>query len=321
MNPPAEVLETWLEEHLGPCENPALIDVGAFHGDFATMMMDKTSFKQAHLFEPNPQNFKYLEGRFGQTRTITLHRLAIGDHSGRVNFFCNSDQATGSVLPYLGPEPAMEKLSVPQSSLDAWWLQSTKPSIGLIKIDTQGSDLNVLCGAEKMIARFRPWIVVELIFVPLYHGQARPGALLSWAESHNYRMAGMFNEHRASTGCIAFADAVLAPVEKLTDGNQHFVMRSPIEPLQQQIFDLHCICDERLREMQAKQEELVQLQAALSQARAALTEAHTECKNLRATADERLGELQAKQAVIGELKLACDEREALIHRLQVRCVT
>jgi FkbM family methyltransferase len=246
MNPATEILETWLQERLGLSAKAALIDVGAYHGDFTASLRDRGVFKQAHLFEPNPQNIKHLEARFAQDRDVALHRCAMGSHSGSANFFCSSDPATGSVLPYLGSAEGVGKQSVAQNTLDDWWLQSTGPDVGLIKIDTQGADLDVLQGAEKTVARFRPWIVAELIFVPLYRGQARPGALLSWAESRDYRMTGLFNEHRTPTGCIAFADAVLAPVEKLDDEDPNFVARPAIESLGRQIAELRGVCDERL---------------------------------------------------------------------------
>jgi hypothetical protein len=68
-------------------------------------------------------------------------------------------------------------------------------------------------------------------------------------------MAGLFNEHRTSTGCIAFAYAVLAPVEKLTDDNNAFVARPAIESLYQQITDLHHVCKERLALIERLHEE------------------------------------------------------------------
>jgi len=68
-NPPAldGSLEEWLVRQIGSNRDAfknrtVLLDVGAYHGDFARgfLGLANSPFAEAILFEPNPENLKFL---------------------------------------------------------------------------------------------------------------------------------------------------------------------------------------------------------------------------------------------------------------------
>jgi hypothetical protein len=64
--------------------------------------------------------------------------------------------------------------------------------LGLIKLDIQGYELEVLKGAINSIQKFKPWIILEMNTMPLYHNQASVGSLSSFLESHNYKLKRVY---------------------------------------------------------------------------------------------------------------------------------
>jgi hypothetical protein len=91
--------------------------------------------------------------------------------------------------------------------------------IDILKIDTQGYDLQVLKGATRLLAgrRVRA-VVLEANFVPMYERQATFSELHELLSSHGYRLVDFYNQHR-SGGYTAWCDAIYvaanAPVERL----------------------------------------------------------------------------------------------------------
>jgi len=226
-----------------------LIDVGAYHGDFTRNMLELDVFKEAYMFEPNPENLACLRSQnYGDS--VHIVETAVGDKVGSVPFFFEDDLATGSVLKYSEEQNIGRNISsieVNQTTLDSFWIaRNSEEKIGLIKIDTQGNDLNVLNGATSILNLFRPWLVVEVIFTHLYESQAKPSEIWDWCDEMEYMIAGMFNEHYADEGWLAFADAVLVPKEVIASAKAPYhLKRSAVQDVEINI--LHKVCEERLQ--------------------------------------------------------------------------
>lgn len=247
MHVPIEALEDWLAATLPPLATRTLLDVGAYRGDFSRACLARGLAGVAHLFEPNPANHPSLETLAREQKGVSLHKIALGADERERDFNSSSDTATGSVLPYLGTTPgSVQTFRVTQRTLDGWWQEQNRPAVGLLKIDTQGHDLAVLAGAPLLIARHQPWIVAELIFVPLYDGQARVGELLAWADTAGYSVARLFNEHFTEAGLLAFADVVLIPRKDAPLSTDRFISRPETAKLQAEIEMLRGVCAERL---------------------------------------------------------------------------
>lgn len=247
--PPLDQLEPWLAQALpsGTAEG-ALLDVGAFHGDFTAAMLAAGVCREAWLFEPNPDSQAVLRPRFAATKGVTLVPTAVGAAVGPRELKRDGHPSTASLLDYADQAAATraDRVTVACTTLDAWWEQQGSPKIRLLKVDTQGHDLAVLAGAERLVARDRPHLVVELIFTPLYQGQCSPAALLTWAEARRYRLGGLFNEHCTATGGLAFADAVLIPEEKAAPDLGEYRARESTAALRREVAMLRQACEERL---------------------------------------------------------------------------
>ena len=121
-----------------------------------------------------------------------------------------------------------------------------------MKIDTQGFDLEVLVGAQGCLERERPYIIVELIFGPLYEGQATPTQLIQWLDERAYSPAGVFHEHYADDGPLAWCDMFFTPREhSLPFAPRYSSPASGVERADR----LETICAERLKLIEQLSEE------------------------------------------------------------------
>ena len=249
-------LHDWLDyqwpRHAGAASGGLLIDVGAYRGEFTGHLLRHTGFEKAVLFEPNPASFDALQSALADDERLVIERLALGSEVGEVEFHVSNDLATGSVLSYaadsLDPSCAVEALRVEQTTLDRYLEErECRQPVGLIKVDTQGYELKVLQGAEKTLARNQPWILVELLFGPLYEGQGSPAHIIDWLSRRGYVVAGFFNEYFSSEGWLTFADALLVPRDVASDLGGPYRAKLELGPLQEELQTLRVACAERLR--------------------------------------------------------------------------
>ncbi len=204
-------LESFLLEQLNKQnENGILVDVGAFRGDFSLLISKHNSIMKSILFEPNPVNLGQLHALFSDSDNFDIIPHAVSSHSASESIFnINDDPTTGSLLPYIKSTSPVATFNVNTITLDEWYHKhSLGEKISLIKIDTQGSDLEVLKGAEGLLSSQHPMLVVELIWIKLYMHQAHPVDIFTYLHSNGYSLAGFFNEHLTSDNRLAFSDAV-----------------------------------------------------------------------------------------------------------------
>ncbi len=152
-----ELLEPELSvlAQLAPSLSPRLaIDVGAHLGRFSRALLD-LGF-EVHALEPNPATraelVRRLEGRAG----LTVHACAAGAEAGQGSLGLAAD-ATGryadpSLFASLAGLPLPEGLvragsvAVPVCRLDALVREHGLPAPSLVKVDAEGTDLDVLRG-------------------------------------------------------------------------------------------------------------------------------------------------------------------------------
>jgi FkbM family methyltransferase len=202
------------------------IDVGAHEGTFFQPLLRANLVSRVVLFEPHPGNAAGLRERSSAPR-VTVEELAVAASTGSAEFRFGDDTATGSVLQPIGPTPvATLARIVPTTSLDDYAARHDLfERVNVLKIDTQGTDLAVLHGAEVLLRESRPIVIVELIFTPLYEHQADPAEIISWLAGRGYRLAGFFDEHFSREGWLAWTDACFVPIARLSEYRPPFVLR------------------------------------------------------------------------------------------------
>jgi FkbM family methyltransferase len=157
-------------------------------------------FPSADIYslEPFPAVFAELQSKVDAYPRIYCHNLACGASSGFAFFRRDTDPTMGrlEVRPEhdVAAQPADGTL-VKVTTVDAFCSANGLERIGLLKIDTEGGDLDVLRGAECMLSAAR------IDFVEVEAGMNRDNRyhvpmfeLLGFLEDKGYRLFGIYEQ-------------------------------------------------------------------------------------------------------------------------------
>lgn len=246
-----EIIRNIIQLKAGTERSGLAIDVGAHVGEFSKILIDSELFEGVIAFEPNPVNAEVLADLATNEHKLTVVRCAVGATQGKSDFYCDENTSTGSLLSYREDyvtDGLTRKWSVPVVALDTYRssVECNGREISLIKIDTQGHDLAVIQGASKILMSDRPLVIAELIYIPLYSGQAAPEKIISQMLKYGYQLYTLFNIHVTVEGRMAYADVLFIPAELDVPISQRFVQVDDHASWQSQIKALEEICRERL---------------------------------------------------------------------------
>lgn len=130
------------------------IDGGAHIGTWSKIMSGR--FQRVIAVEPSPDTFEALSAnmqRFG-CLNVEPRNLALGAAAGAVSMHIDAraEQMQNTGARYVKPGG-----SIPMEAIDAWEL----PSLGLLKLDVEGSEVAALTGARVTLLRCQPIVVFE----------------------------------------------------------------------------------------------------------------------------------------------------------------
>ena len=155
-----------------------MFDVGANIGYYSILFSQLAAAGQIYAFEPTA-TFSMLQENleYHGCGNVTASQVAVGRVSGAVE---------DNIFRIWGAEP--ERQTYDFSTVDDLVLKMELTRLDCIKIDVDSFDFDVLAGAEKTLARFNPWVVVELCHALSRRNQSAPQAL-EWLAHRGYRKA------------------------------------------------------------------------------------------------------------------------------------
>lgn len=134
------------------------VDVGANIG-LTTLALSQLA-TQVHAFEVVPGTFALLSANVGGLPNVVLHDVGLGCTAGPVALIRVVDDRSGAYIsdepPTAGCRSEVGRIEV----LDAVNLGTER--VGVMKIDVEGFEIPVLLGAQKLLARDRPVVVLEM---------------------------------------------------------------------------------------------------------------------------------------------------------------
>ncbi|MGK7869555.1 FkbM family methyltransferase [Falsiroseomonas sp. E2-1-a20] len=154
------------------------VDIGGSWGLFAAAM--GRCVRQLHIVEPNPAKVQFLRSAFG-TRHV-IHDLALSDAAGEV--MLHIPDASSALATIEAGNPATHapgrQVAVRRERLDALGLGP----VGFIKMDVEGHEAAALAGAETLLRRDHPVLLIEM------EERHRPGGVrqtIGWLHRFGYR--------------------------------------------------------------------------------------------------------------------------------------
>lgn len=140
------------------------IDVGANVGMFTIPLALAVGQRGAVLaIEPSPDSVERLKSNVELNRldNVIIRPLAVADRPGELQLHLAVDPAFHSTTAIAEAREAGETVTVRAETLDALWEEAGSPMVSLVKVDTEGGELGVLRGAERLFERCRPLLLVE----------------------------------------------------------------------------------------------------------------------------------------------------------------
>lgn len=210
---------------------PVIFDVGANIGQ--SIALFRKAFPQGiiHSFEPNPETFATLRQNWGHDQAVSLHSLALNSTAGAVPFFVtNVSEASSLLLPHpklvrlsSGNKYDSRKIEVEGVTLDRFCLEKGVATIDVLKLDVQGSELEVLKGAERLLGQEAiALLYVEMNFAETYSGQVVFEDFLVFCAGYGYKLWDISPFLYTRTGQLWYANTIFCSNKAMTAIEMNF---------------------------------------------------------------------------------------------------
>lgn len=190
-------MSAWIQAHVKP--GMTAVDVGANVGSVVRQLLQAVGSEGAvYAIEPDPRCGAALRELLPPDRMLAV---ALGEGPGQIPFFRSIRAEHNSRYVENVVDPGVvEAIEVELASLDSLQAEKRLPArIDAIKVDAQGSELEILRGARRLNATQKPVWYVEIWPAGLAQSGASVEALCAEFEAQGYRPeTGTWSEARAS---------------------------------------------------------------------------------------------------------------------------
>lgn len=201
--------------------NLTIFDVGANEGQTSVLFSNRFPNSIIHAFEPFSGAFQKLRDNTSAYRNIIPHHMALGKEDGVGTIFLNKDSRTNSLFPNSsslpewadsreGVKPAGTE-SIELKRLDSFCNENDISKINVLKLDCQGYEMEILRGSGYYLSpRHIDLIYTEVLFVPLYEGQACFIEVFKMLDDPGFKLVGIYGTNRSEVGFLKWCDALFA---------------------------------------------------------------------------------------------------------------
>ncbi len=183
-----------------------IIDVGAAIGEWSKAAQFTYPSAKIFSFEPILESHKKVKEMADNNSQWTSYQYALSNYNGSSSFHLNDFSFSSSLLEMTEkhkeefPFTKNEKIiPVEVRRLDEIEKVAATPGSIFMKIDTQGSELQVLEGAIETLKRTQI-LFLEVNFEELYKGQATYLELMTFLYDHNFKAFIQRNPHFSNDG-------------------------------------------------------------------------------------------------------------------------
>lgn len=135
------------------------IDIGCYQGEILKLMMKEAPDARHIAFEPIPEKYNHLQKEFGAKADIYPYALANENKQTVFNFVVTNPTYSGIKKRTYKGEETIHEIPVEVRRLDD--VIDLKIPIGLIKIDVEGGEFDVMKGARNILTSWKPVLIFE----------------------------------------------------------------------------------------------------------------------------------------------------------------
>lgn len=143
-----------------------VIDIGA-HLGLMSVIMAKLVGNTGHVyaFEPTPKTvaiFKDIIKKNKAEQIITPVNKAVSSFDGEMDFFVDEHEGSNANSLVSRPDKQRSAQKIGVTRLDSFVTEKKLKELDLVKIDAEGSELDVLKGAFDTLKQFRPKVILAI---------------------------------------------------------------------------------------------------------------------------------------------------------------
>jgi|UniRef100_UPI0037836C6C FkbM family methyltransferase len=191
-----------------------ILDIGAYHGEFADRVLRHHPVEKVFLFEPFVDSIAFLEQRYRAEPRCKVFPFALSDQSGSSTLrvlnnadsssLLDPDSEAGDLLHK--PFHAVQQTQIEVRRLDEVPGMSEIERFDIAKIDVQGAELKVLRGCGDLLQRIQS-IYIEVNFCSLYKDGAVFCDTHTFLEQAGFKLGFMQEVRRNEEGVMIYANA------------------------------------------------------------------------------------------------------------------
>ena len=190
--------------------SPVILDVGANLGESIESLLLSYPSAQIYCFEPSIESFSILKKKYHNHKSIKLYCQALGIDRCKSWFNDNEFPYMSSFLELgaFGYGNIINKRLLHIRSVDSLFIDEKLNHIDILKIDVQGSELDVLRGCSNLLSQNKISLIhVELTFTDMYLGLPNLEQLLNLLYENNFILGGIYRQH-FQKGYLSWADGL-----------------------------------------------------------------------------------------------------------------
>lgn len=166
-------LETW-------GEGATFADIGA-HNGLMSIYAASVGAQQVFSFEPNPGMFELMQANVALNGCLNIKTFALALGEKRQTVSMETDYQNSGAAHIVEAQTASVR-DVAMDTLDHLARQHDIGRINLLLMDVEGYEINVLNGAEKMIAAGKPDLIIE------YDPSDQDRRVVAFLRKHGYQL-------------------------------------------------------------------------------------------------------------------------------------
>ena len=179
-----------------------MIDVGAHYGLYTDLILNNFAVKKAFLFEPQKNIFRAIKKKYSKIKKVNVFNAAVSNITGLKNIYINKHDLTSSLNKlnkkniYLKFKAILFGGSINEMIKDTYKIKTINlanfinkkklKNIDLLKIDTEGHELEVLLGLKQKIK------IIKIILIEFHsdiiYQNYKSEKIHNYLEKHNFEL-------------------------------------------------------------------------------------------------------------------------------------
>ncbi|RPH04824.1 MAG: FkbM family methyltransferase [bacterium TMED46] len=199
-------------ELLKNIESGIIFDLGAHNGDTAKLYQSYFPKYKIYSFEPSPKSYDYLSSRFIDNPNINIINQAMGcKNETRKLYLSNFPNLNSLHKPNERSWGFKDEKSIDVETITLDDFCSVKKinHIDILKLDVQGSELDILKGGIKYLAAGKISLInIEWQVVPLYENHHKYYKIAEFLANYDFEFFNLYNINESRSGQLRWADAI-----------------------------------------------------------------------------------------------------------------